>query len=121
MVIGHHGQNGVIVHQIVMVVNVHVHVNVINQHQIVMEHLVMDHQHKQNHVIHNHVQVLFVKMVVLYVNQFLVLNNVHSLIGHHLVNVLHHVMVHNLVIKHYKDQIVIVMIQILKHDHVVQQ
>jgi hypothetical protein len=63
---------------------------------------------------------VLVKMVVLYVNQFLVLNNVHSRIGHLLVNVLLHVMVHNLVIKHYKDHIVLEMIQILILNHVVQ-
>jgi hypothetical protein len=60
-------------------------------------------------------------MVVLYVNQFLVLNNVHSLIGHHLVNVLLHVMVQNLVIKHYKDYIVLKMVRISILNHVVQR
>ncbi len=57
MVIGHHGHIGVIVQLIVMVVNKYVHVNVINQHQIVMEHLVMDHHHNGYLVILNHVLV----------------------------------------------------------------
>jgi hypothetical protein len=62
MVLGLHGQNGVIVHLIVIVVNEHVHVNVINPHRIVMEHLVKDHHLNQTHVILNHVQVLLVPM-----------------------------------------------------------
>jgi hypothetical protein len=72
MVFGLHGQNGVIVHLIVMVVKKHVHVNVINHHHHVMEHLVMDHHQIHNHVILNHVQVLIVQLV-----KFLVIVQIH--------------------------------------------
>jgi len=59
-------------------------------------------------------------MVALFANQLNALNNVHSLIGQTSVNVQHHAMVHNHVIKHYKDPIAIETIQILKLDHAVQ-
>jgi hypothetical protein len=76
MVVGHHGQTGIIVQLIVMVVNEHVHVYVINQHHNVREHLVMVHHHNLNYVILNHVEVLLVRMV-----KFLVIAQIHVI--HH--------------------------------------
>ena len=76
MVVGHHGQIGLIVQVIVMVVNKHVRVYVINPHRHVKVHLVMDHHHNLKHVILNHVQVQLAQMV-----KFLVIVQIHVI--HH--------------------------------------
>jgi len=63
---------------------------------------------------------VFVKMVVLYVNQFHVLSNALGLNGHRLVNVLLNVVVHKHVINSWKENIALVMKVMWKLDHVVQ-